>query len=314
MIIHPDDPQIHSLSQLNRVIALSHSTDLSVGDALFTADQLVRHGRCDHAQRVVDRLAAAGHRNETLGRWLRRLSAAAEHVRSVSGLSAILADEPGLEKLFSLRSSTYAAGHTAQKLVVVYSTAYNNFDISFPFLHCLLAPHADRILYVKNPGRGIYTTGNSEYGSSIDEMSSRLCGLLASINPSHVTVMGFSGGGYAALHLAAKARADVFVGLGVRTDWSRDSACELVRGRTAPDASDYATNTLCNMRDMPEITEIRRAVLYYGDRDDTDRSQALNMAGLPNFAIHAVRPGTHNLVMDFLASGRLPELISNSLD
>jgi hypothetical protein len=160
MFIHPDDPQIHSLSQLNRVIALSHSTALSVRDALFTADQLVRHGCCDHAERVVDRLAAAGHRNETLSRWLRRLSAAAEHVRSVPGLSAILADVPRLEILFSLQSSVYTAGGAAQKLVVVYSTAYNNFDISFPFLHCLLARHADRMIYVKNPCRGIYATGN----------------------------------------------------------------------------------------------------------------------------------------------------------
>jgi hypothetical protein len=68
------------------------------------------------------------------------------------------------------------------------------------------------------------------------------------------------------------------------------------------------------MRDMPEIADIQRAVLYFGDRDKSDREHALNMAGLPNFTICGVQQGSHNLVMDFLLRGCLQEVFYNVLD
>ena len=126
--------------------------------------------------------------------------------------------------------------------------------------------------------------------------------------------MGFSGGGYAALHLAAKASADAFLGFGVRTDFSITSTFKPVHFRTAPCESDYINNTLVNMRDMPEINDIKRAVLYFGDRDESDREHALNMTGLPNFSINLVQHGTHNLMMDLLVSGHLQEVLFNNLN
>jgi len=314
MILHPDNPAIHSVWQFNRLVRLSRSVKLRVRDALFTADQLVRHGCYDLACRVIDSVAARGHRNETLILRLERLAKAAERVRAISGLDAMLADSCKVEKLLSFNSSIVGAGRASNRLVIVYSTAWNNFEISFPFLHCLIARHADCIVYVKNPERGMYATGNHEYGGSIDQISSSLCDIIAGMNPSRVTVMGFSGGGYAALHLAAKTRADAFLGLAIRTDFSKDSSFCNVRGRTAPRKSDYRNNTLVNMRDLPEIADIRRAVLYFGDSDLSDREHALNMSGLPNFTIYSVRRGSHHLVMDFLVHGRLQEVLYNVLD
>jgi pimeloyl-ACP methyl ester carboxylesterase len=242
------------------------------------------------------------------------LAKAAEQVRAIPGLDTMLADSCKVEKLLSFKSCIFGAGGGSNRLVIVYSTAWNNFDISFPFLHCLIASHADCIIYVKNQGRGMYATGNDEYGNSIDEMSSSICDLIAGMNPSRVSVLGFSGGGYAALHLAAKLSADAFLGIGVRTDLSRNSAFPRVPGRTAPCESDYNNNTLVNMKDMPEIAGIKRAVLYFGDRDESDREHALNMAGLPNFSIYGVKQGSHNLVMDFLIRGQLQEVLYNILD
>ncbi len=126
--------------------------------------------------------------------------------------------------------------------------------------------------------------------------------------------MGFSGGGYAALHLAAKFGADAFLGFGIRTNLSKDSAFTKPLNRTAPLDSDYTNNTLVNMRDLPEIAGIRKAILYFGDRDESDREHALNMAGLPNFTIRAIQQGSHSLVMDLLTSGQLAEVLDNFLD
>jgi hypothetical protein len=314
VILHPDNPEIHSVSQFNHLAHLSGSVTLGVRDALFTADQLIRHGCYDRACRVIDSVAACGYRNETLNRRLEMLAKAAEQVRAIAGLDAVLTDSCMVKKLLSFRSCILGAGGAPNRLVIVYSTAWNNFDISFPFLHGLIASRADCIVYVKNPRRGMYATGNDLYGSSIDEMSSSICGLIAYMKPSRVTVLGFSGGGYAALHLAAKAGADAFLGLGIRTDLSKNSAFANIPGRTAPRESDYINNTLVNMRDVPEIAGIQRAVLYFGERDASDREHAQNMTGLPNFSIYGVQQGSHNLVMDFLVRGQLQSVLYNVLD
>jgi hypothetical protein len=67
------------------------------------------------------------------------------------------------------------------------------------------------------------------------------------------------------------------------------------------------------MRELPAIANIRSLVLYYGSRDASDREHALNMAGLPNVTIGRIDRGSHQLVMDLLASGLLAGVLSNSL-
>ena len=156
MILLPDNPSIHSVSQFNLMVRLSGSAPMRVRDALFVTDQLVRHGCYDLASRVIDRLAGAGHRNETLNVRLDGLAMAAERVRDVLGLDAMLADSSKIERLLSFNSCIFGSMTTPKRLAIVYSTAWNNFDVSFPFLHCLIASHADCIIYVKNPERGMY--------------------------------------------------------------------------------------------------------------------------------------------------------------
>ncbi len=314
MNVDRHDPSIHSLSQFHLLVHPPGSSKPRLRDHLFAANQLVRHGCYDRACCVIDGVAAGNYRNETLGLRLERLAKAAEQLRAISGLDAMLADSCKVEKLLSFHSSIFGKGRDSKRLVIVYATAWNNFDVSFPLLHCLIASRVDHIVYVKNPGLGMYATGNHEYGNSIDQMSSRICALIAGMNPSNVKVMGFSGGGYAALHLAAKAGANAFLGLGIKTDFSKDSTLANPPNRTTPRESDYANNTLVNMRELPEIGGIGQAILYFGERDEFDREQALNMAHLPNFTIRAIQQGSHSLLIDLLVAGRLVEVLSDFLD
>jgi hypothetical protein len=307
------DPSVHSPSQHAILLRQSQSTTLGARDALFTTDQLLRHGCHAPARRVIDSVRARGVRNETLNRRLDKLARLADRVAVIPGLDVMLADVPSVETLLSFRSTMLKARGDGGRLVVVYGTAWNNFDISFPFLHCLIARHADCFVYVKNQKGGMYATGNDELGSCIDEMSANLCHIIARLNPSRVAVMGFSGGGYAALHLAAVAGADAFLGLGIRTDFSRDSPLAKVPGRTAPCESDHQRNSLVNLRELPATATIGRLVLYYGSQDESDHEHALNMAGLPNVTIGRIERGSHQLVMDLLASGLLPGVLANAL-
>jgi hypothetical protein len=314
MNIRPDEPSIHSWLQFALALERSADPSLGPGDSLFAADQLLRHGCHGHACKVIERLTAEDHRNATFGLRLKKLVAMADQVRLTAGLPRIL-KRPGMtERMLSFRSLFLRINASTERLVVVYATAYNNFDISFPFLHVLLEKHADCVLYVKNPARGMYATGNHEHGDSIDAMSSRICGLIQELKARRVTVMGFSGGGYAALHLAAKARASAFHGFGIKTDWSIDSALSIPTNRVAPVAADYPGNTLVNMRSLPGISGIEKAVLHFGDQDPSDREQALNMAGLPNFELRALAGGSHNLICNLLERGLLAKTLREAVE
>jgi len=313
VILNPFDPSIHSSGQLRLLVKAASGKARRKRDALFDAGQLIRHGHYDDAVLIIDRLRGEAVANETFNLRLNRLATAAEQVHSVPNLRQLLGNAELVDQLLSVRSALLGGTEHVNHLLIVYSTAYNNFDISFPFLHCLVSPYADCILYVKNPERGMYTTGNHEFGSSIDEITLSICKLAYEISPSRISVAGFSGGGYAALHLAAMINAHTFLGFNIKTDWSRTSPFPVVGGRACPSVGDYSRNSLQNLRSMSEITSIQDAVLFYGDRDSSDKEHAENMAELPNFTLRKIETASHNIVVDLLIAGLLPGLFRTVL-
>ena len=110
MFLHPNDPSIHSVAQLNRLLNDSHAEMPGIKEALFTADQLVRHGSYNGARRVIDKLAACGYQNETFRLRLQRLEKAAAQVQAIPGLKGIFAEPRKIERLLSLESFMLATG------------------------------------------------------------------------------------------------------------------------------------------------------------------------------------------------------------
>lgn len=312
MPLNPSAPEIHSWLQLVQTVRRSGDKSLGIRDALFTADQLIRHGCHGPALRVIGSLVAANRRNETFQLRLEKLAAAAEQLRRIPNLKSPFFNPVQSEKLLSFGSVLLKRSEAPRSLMVVYATGYNNFDISFPFLHCLIAERADAVLYVKNPALGMYTTGNHEFGRSIDAMSTKLARIVERMSPAKVTVLGFSGGGYAALHMAATAGADRFLGFGIKTDWSVDSPFRIVAGRASPAASDRSRNTLVNLRSLEAMRAIGRACLVFGDKDGSIQEHALNMGGLDNCVLHPVARGSHNIIMDLLERGELLTVLGDA--
>jgi hypothetical protein len=315
VIISSENPYIHSFEQLWRLLLQKQSENLNIKNALFTARILLNHGCYERALPIVNSLAALNHNNETFNQILEKLTRLSEQISRIPKIDDILIDPTKVIALLSPRSCTLKGSADNRKIIIVYATPYNNFDISFPFLHHLIATKAAHIIYVKNPVRGMYGSGNFEFGKNLDEMSFNIGNLIKSLNPSDLTVMGFSGGGYAALHLAAKVKANSFLGLGIRTDYSINSPILKVNPlRASPSESDYQNNSIINLRNMPEIGNIKRAVLYYGEKDNYDREHAINMRGLSNFSIFNVKDGSHNLVLDFIQMGYFKTVLDQIID
>ncbi|MEH6496956.1 MAG: hypothetical protein V7740_14515 [Pseudomonas marincola] len=195
-------------------------------------------------------------------------------------------------------------------LIIVFATMYNNFGVSFPVLHSMLLGQGHSILYIKNPDVGMYCSGSPKLGNSIDEMGHALDKFVLDRKFISVSVFGFSSGGYAALFCAATIGADVFIGFGIRTDWSRGSELLFSQGRAAPNDTDYLSNTLVNMRNYRPVDRIKKGILYYGDRDGSDVSHAENMRGKGNFELIPVKNAQHNVITYLVSIGKFEKTLN----
>jgi hypothetical protein len=150
-------------------------------------------------------------------------------------------------------------------------------------------------------------------GGDIDEMGLYLKKFCEDKRFSRVSVLGFSSGGYASLFAAGCIGASSFIGFGIRTDWSLSCPHPISPGRVSPEADQYASNTLANLRHAENMANIGQGSLYYGASDLLDTYQAENMRDLPNFKVHRVANSQHNVILSLAAENRFAAALDEIL-
>ena len=310
MVLSNDNPDLHSFDQLSAVVAASADTRMTKR-ALHVATQLTIHGMADKAEVFIKAL-----RDHTKSQFARDYLIRLESIRANLGGQDIW--DKVQQKDHILRhllgfNSIYLPRPDSRHLIIVFSAAYNNFGVSFPLLHLTLSKRPVAILYIKNPDKGLYCTGSPGMGGNIDEMG-RYLKKFCEDNPfSKVSVLGFSSGGYASLFAAGCIGASSFIGFGIRTDWSLACPHPISPGRVSPEAGQYATNTLANLRHADNMATIGQASLYYGAADLADTYQAENMRDLPNFKVHRVENSPHNVIVSLAAENRFAATLEEIL-
>ncbi len=310
MIIANNNPHLHSFEQIRGVVASAENLE-KTKDSLYVATQLTLHGVLDKAREFIE-TASKNTQNQGALTYLTRLEKIRANLGAQDCWHSLQQKGHILRHLLGV-NSIYLPHSESKHLIIVFSTAYNNFGISFPLLHLTLAKAAASVLYVKNPGQGLYCTGSPTMGGSIDELGRFLQKFSAENGFSKVSVLGFSGGGYAALFAAGCLGASRFIGFGVRTDWSLSCPHPMNPGRVSPEAGEYDTNTLVNLRHADNMENIGQASLYYGVLDSLDIYQAENMRGLPNFEMYPVADSSHNVILSLVAENRLEAALQELL-
>jgi len=295
------DRSIHSLRQLDHVIALSEGRE--VQDALFIATQLAIHGLTNHAMKFIEMTRQNTQNQHALSYliWLEKICA---NVEAHDVWNKIHQKNNIFRQVLGF-NSIYVPRRKNSQLIIVFATSYNNFGISFPLLHSMLERNSGSILYLKNPDLGMYCTGSPSLGSNIDSVGQSLKNFCRVNGFSKVSVIGFSSGGYASLFAAGCIGASSYTGFGIRTDWSPSCLCPISPSRAAPEPEDYDKNTLMNLRLNNMMERIGRAQLYYGMSDSIDSHQAENMRGLPNFEILPIAHGEHNVILSLTAENKI---------
>lgn len=301
--------EVHSRKQLASIINIQGSGHrFSRKMEMQIATQLTVHGLTESANSYIQQLRKC-YPGPHIGKYLDFLGAinlnlAQYKVTEEIERSSICAELLSFDSMFFKRNND-------DHLIIVFATAWNNFGVSFPVLHMMLKRTNQSILYIKNPARGMYTTGSSQFGDNIDSMCEMLKDFVNAKAYKKVSVIGFSGGGYASLFAAGVIGADSYIGFAVKTDWSMSCPIPHAMWRTRPALDDYAKNSLVNLAEHYSMSRIGKATLYYGDLDTEDCLNAENMDGLKNFNIIPVRGSAHNVILPLVAKGHFEAVLND---
>lgn len=303
----------HSLDQLRLLNQLSANPKLTGRDALFLTTQLVLHG-APQAERAIARLAAAIP-HPSVQEHAAMLGRVDRELRALPHRERVLADPKLRNALYQRRGYILTRGATRpDKLLVVFTTMYNNFDIANPMLHALLLEFGVSILMVKDCTPYNYLKGVSGLGDTIETIAAGIVRIAAEIGARDIYYTGFSSGSYGSLYAALLTGCAGWLGFAAVTDLST--------GSTVPPPKFFDTVTrgaidpawLRNLRPMVEEKGAAfRGSIYTGDTPVIDLAHARNMAGLDNVDVVELPRCSHSTPLRLIEEGRFRGTLSELL-
>ena len=216
---------------LDRSLEVARNPMASVVDRLRAAQFLVSYGalkEADQAMAAVYRTVEANNivRSPMAVMAFERLVAINTHFRQQHiGAKLRRLGSLGHDLLDADREAVLIPAKGARTLLVVFSTMYSDFWVSYPVLHCLLPSDTTSILYLKDPRGMMYLQGLAAYGETFDALCAGVRKIAADLSIDDIRVTAFSSGGYAALLLATSIRAGAYLGFSIRTDLAARRLC-----------------------------------------------------------------------------------------
>jgi len=286
----------------------------SVRESLAAADLLVASGMTGKADLLLRRIVREFDAQvRPVMTFLSRLIAVNARFRR-TGIEQRVAKLGELAERLSSpgeESILWAPGRS-QKLLVVFTTMYDDFWVSCPVLQCILEDCGANILYLKDPRRSLYLRGLSSFGDSFEALVDGIGRTARQTGARNIHIMGHSSGGYAGLLAASRLDAAAFLGFSIRTDLAPDSPMPGTRFAKGIDGE--AAGLLLDLKSI--VTDRgapRRAVLYCGEGDTGDVAHAEHMADLPNFLVKKVANTKHETVLTLLADGEFERAVRRFL-
>lgn len=301
-------------------LAISENPLASIADKRWAAQFLVAYGASDEASRAIADVQQAMQAGKVASspaaaRLMERLAIVnARFMRQRIGAMARRLGDLGNALLDTRRETVLVPAKGARTLLVVFSTMYSDFWLSYPVLHCLLPADTISILYLKDPREMIYLRGLAICGGTFGNLCAAVRKTADELSIDDVRVMAFSSGGYPALLLAAMTGASAYLGFSIRTDLSPTSPFPhhryVERGimKEAADDMMFDLKPLLTQRRTPKL-----GILYHGTEMEIDTPHAAHLADLPNFIVKAVANTRHNTILALLAEDRFEGIVRRFL-
>lgn len=248
-----------------------------------------------------------------------RLDCRLTAIRSLPDLASIMADTIFLATFYRRDGFQFFPFPSSRKLVVAFTTVYNNFGVSNAVLYALLRQFGVSILILKDPSVFNYGRGVRGLGDNPEQLADAVSRIARDIGSSEIYVTGFSSGGYPSLLFSSLVECRGYLGFSIRTGKGYNGD-PLPRRRVYNDAQDYwiernvAPRFLINLRGNFEgrPAECMR-VLVVGERDDVDMAHARDMENCPGFELLVLQNCGHDTVSAAIERGMMNGLLERLL-
>jgi hypothetical protein len=282
----------HSIEQRAFVERLGGKVNiLPPPTAMFVATQVVMHGS-DNAEEIIHRLRDSLSHPDALD-YVSKLCKQLEFIKSLKFWPHVKNDCALMSKLYETEGFFFSKGSTfSQKLLVVFTTMFNNFRISNALLYAMIKELDVSVLILKDCTFFNFLNGVSGLGTDIYSIAKAISSLAREQHISEIFVTGFSSGGYASLYASFLLPCAGYLGLSVLTDLSRES--NLFPGKYFKDEarSKIDEKYLINLRVLAESKNDRvQRQIVFGEKSVVDAAHASNMAGLPDLKITELNSG-----------------------
>lgn len=299
---------LHSLEQVEAIENAVRHGKMATGQAVWIAIELVTHGS-PQARDFLQILRNQSNHPDVL-RYVERLEKHAEFIRAIPGIAEIQGNLALRAELYKLGGFFFSRGdRQPEKLIVVFTTMYNNFYLSNLVFYAFLKQFGLSILILKDCSFFNYLKGVTGLGNDIEQVTDNIALLARRERISDIRITGFSSGGYASFYAACLLPCSRYLGFSLlSTDFSKDS--QLYPGKFFTDEvrSHIPEKCLTNLRQLFLARgHPIKGELYYGENSNSDIEHAKNLAGLPDLTFTSIPNCAHQSVAALMERGELSD-------
>jgi hypothetical protein len=294
----------HSVVQLNKLNALFKQGETSATESLFLATEATQHGH-PKALSLIDILLKKIKKKEVQD-YLSSLKLQSQFINSIPAWGTVKANQEVLKKLYELNGYNFMKGSTyPSKLIIVFTTMFNNFYMSNPVFVAFLSQFGVSILILKDATRYNYLNGVKGLGGNLSEVAERIKLIIDKERIEDILITGFSSGGYSSLVFSCLVPCNRYLGFSVRSDFSDHSSLQSAKFFTNEVREKVDKRWLVNVKDMLTVNQMQwRKDIYVGQNTPVDMEHAENLRQINNVYIHELSCG-HITLAPLMESGEL---------
>ena len=226
-----------------------------------------------------------------------------DYTDGLEALPQILADQSLFRKLYSLHGFTLIEGSTARnKLVVVFTTMFNNFGVANTVLLAVLKKYGVSVLLLKDPTRANYLGGASGFGKNIDDMSIKIDALARERSFDSIYLTGYSSGGYASSYASMRIDCAGLLNFSSPADFSLDTTLPTDRISSQEVRQLFDPRHLLDLRSALSATPARRRMIV-GTESTSDLLHANHLRGVAGLDIIEIEGCEHGTPETLISRG-----------
>ena len=294
---HPARHTLDNLGQLERELAQG---PISLHRAIPIAGQLTSHAH-PSARNVIALLRDNARHSDILAHAA-KLARCDETVRRYFQLEAF--PRAQLERFYQPEGFIFLRkGSGSRKLLVIFTTMFNNFHFSNAVMAAMLGRLDCNLLFLKDGTLFNYHRGVAGFADSLPAIGPAIGRLAHSTGSDRIYMTGFSSCGYAALYTALTSPCHGYLGFSQPTDMRAGSPLEPPLYFTPDVRAAVDPAHLVDLKPLLEADDpAMLRTFVYAERNEHDASHVLHVADVPHVQAIALPGASHSTVEELGAT------------